>query len=225
MADGTREEYAFIQKCEEGRDAGLADTVLEMLVGLGGETFGYKVDRLTHSLQSGTLAMRDGADEEQIVCALLHDIGDNFAPHNHGQFAAAILRPYVSEENYWVVAHHGLFQGYYYFHHYGGDRRRAGSVQGPPVLRCVRAILRALGSERIRSGLRYAAARDLRAHGAAAVCRAAAEVRLTLSWSAVGASLLANETRFASAQHLHCQTMLLNLGVCLPVRSAASAGK
>ena len=62
MADGTREEYEFIRKCEEGRDAGLADTVLEMLVNLGGNTFGYKVDRLTHSLQSATLALRDGAD-------------------------------------------------------------------------------------------------------------------------------------------------------------------
>ena len=122
MADGTREDYELIARREKGRDAGLADTVLEMLVGLGGETFGYKVDRLTHSLQSATLAMRDGADEEQIVCALLHDIGDNHAPFNHGQFAAAILRPYVSEKNYWVIAHHGLFQGYYYFHHYDGDR-------------------------------------------------------------------------------------------------------
>jgi predicted HD phosphohydrolase len=122
MADGTREEYEFIRECEEGRDVRLADTVLEMLLGLGGETFGYKVDRLTHSLQSATLAMRDGADEEQIVCALLHDIGDNYAPFNHGQFAAAILRPYVSEENCWVIAHHGVFQGYYYFHHYDQDR-------------------------------------------------------------------------------------------------------
>jgi len=122
MADGTREEYAFIARCEEGRDAHLADRVLEMLAGLGGSTFGYKVDRLTHSLQSATLALRDGADEEQIVCALLHDVGDNYAPHNHGQFAAAILRPYVSDENHWVVAHHGIFQGYYYFHHYDGDR-------------------------------------------------------------------------------------------------------
>ena len=139
MADGTREEYAFIARCEEGRDAGLADQLLEMLVKLGGNTFGYKVDRLTHSLQSATLALRDGADEEQIVCALLHDVGDNFAPHNHGQFAAAILRPYVSEENHWVVAHHGIFQGYYYFHHYDGDRHaRDRFKDNPHYDACVR---------------------------------------------------------------------------------------
>jgi len=122
MADGTREEYALIARREEGRDAGLANTILAMLADLGGNTFGYKVDRLTHSLQSASLALRDDADEEQVVCALLHDIGDNYAPHNHGQFAAAILRPYVSDENHWIIAHHGIFQGYYYFHHYDRDR-------------------------------------------------------------------------------------------------------
>jgi len=132
MADGTREDYAFIARCEEGRDAELADRVLEMLGGLRGSTFGYKVDRLTHSLQSATLALRDNANEEQIVCALLHDVGDNYAPHNHGQFAASILRPYVSDENHWVVAHHGIFQGYYYFHHYDGDRHARDRFKSNP---------------------------------------------------------------------------------------------
>ena len=139
MEDGTREEYELIARCEEGRGAGLADTVLGMLANLAGSTFGYKVDRLTHSLQSATLALRDGADEEQVVCALLHDIGDDFAPHNHGQFAAAILRPYVSDENHWVVAHHGVFQGYYYFHHYGGDRHARDKFKDNPYYgACVR---------------------------------------------------------------------------------------
>ena len=83
---------------------------------------GYQVDRYTHSLQSATRAERDGADEETIVCALLHDIGDVLAPNNHSEVAAEILRPYVSERNYWIVRHHGLFQGYYYFQHINKDR-------------------------------------------------------------------------------------------------------
>jgi predicted HD phosphohydrolase len=33
-----------------------------------------------------------------------------------------MLRPYVSDKNYWIVKHHGVFQGYYYFHHVGMDR-------------------------------------------------------------------------------------------------------
>ena len=59
---------------------------------------------------------------ETVVCALLHDVGDTLAPDNHSAVAAAVLRPFVSERNYWVVLHHGLFQGYYYFHHQGQDR-------------------------------------------------------------------------------------------------------
>ena len=122
MADGTREDYQLIAQYTRSMDEHLVENVLGLLEGLKGSTFGYRVDRYTHSLQSATLALRDGADEETIVCALLHDVGDNLAPHNHSQFAAALLRPYVREENYWIVAHHGLFQGYYYYHHLDKDR-------------------------------------------------------------------------------------------------------
>ncbi len=55
------------------------------------------------------------------MVVLLHDIGDVLAPANHSEVAAAMLRPYVSEENYWIVKHHGLFQEKYYAHHYGRD--------------------------------------------------------------------------------------------------------
>ena len=122
MADGTREDYDLIKTYTRHMDDHLVDQIISMLEGLKGSTLGYKVDRYTHSLQSATLALRDGADEELVVCALLHDVGDNLAPHNHSQLAAALLRPYVSEENHWIVAHHGLFQGYYYYHHRDKDR-------------------------------------------------------------------------------------------------------
>ena len=64
---------------------------------------------------------------------LVHDIGDHLAPANHSEVAAAVLRPYVSERNYWIVKHHGLFQGDYYFHHFGA---------GPAGPRAVRATTR-----------------------------------------------------------------------------------
>ena len=83
---------------------------------------GYRISRLEHSLQSATRAERDGADEEMIMAALLHDIGDGIAPHNHAEFAAAVVKPYVSEKTHWIIRHHGVFQGYYYFHHIGADR-------------------------------------------------------------------------------------------------------
>lgn len=122
MADGTREDYELLDKLEAEFAASTADRVLDQLRGLAGSLGGYKVDRLEHSLQSATRAYRDDADEEMIVAALLHDIGDLLAPHNHSEMAAAVLRPYVSDRTYWVVRQHGLFQSYYYAHHMGGDR-------------------------------------------------------------------------------------------------------
>ena len=122
MAAGTREDYELLERLEAQFASSTADRVLEQLLGLAGSLAGYKVDRLEHSLQSATRAYRDGAEEEMVVAALLHDIGDLLAPHNHSEMAAAVLRPYVSERTYWVVRQHGLFQSYYYAHHMGGDR-------------------------------------------------------------------------------------------------------
>ncbi len=89
---------------------------------LDGDFGGFPVDRLRHSLLTATLAMKDGRDDEYIACALLHDIGDTLGTFNHPDIAAAILKPFVSEENHWMVEKHGIFQGYYFFHHIGMDR-------------------------------------------------------------------------------------------------------
>lgn len=122
MEDGTREEYEFLARLEDVYSRGIAARVLDYFR-TQGETFeGYAVSRQQHALQAATRALRDGADEETVVAALLHDIGDALAPHNHGEFAAAILRPYVSTRTWWIVKHHGIFQAYYYAHHTGGDR-------------------------------------------------------------------------------------------------------
>lgn len=122
MQDGTREDYLLLDASERAYAADLADRVLGQLARLDHTLEGYPLTRLGHSLQTATRAMRDGADEELIVAALLHDIGDELAPYNHSEFAAAILRPYVRAEVSWIVAQHGLFQNYYYVHHLGGDR-------------------------------------------------------------------------------------------------------
>ena len=87
-----------------------------------GNALGYRVDRLQHSLQTGTRAFRDHADEETIAVALLHDVGDGIGLFNHAEVAAALLKPFVSEKNAWIVKHHGIFQTYYYAHHVGHDR-------------------------------------------------------------------------------------------------------
>jgi len=111
---------------------GLADRVLDHLRLLEGDCGGFAVDRLTHSLQTATLAHRGGEDEEYVVSALLHDIGDTLGAYNHPDIAAAILRPFVSEANLWMVEKHGVFQGYYFFHHIGGDRNMREQFRGHP---------------------------------------------------------------------------------------------
>ena len=132
MAQGTKEDYELLERLESEYATGTANRVLTMLMDLSGSLSGYQVDRLEHSLQSATRAYRDGADEEMVVAALLHDIGDMIAPYNHSELAAAVLRPYVSERTYWIVLHHGLFQSYYYAHHTGGDRNARDAYRDHP---------------------------------------------------------------------------------------------
>ncbi len=121
MEHGTQTDCDLANEHFEAHIAKFADQVLLWLRALDGDS-PYQVSRLEHSLQTATRAENDGADEETIVCALLHDIGDILAPANHSQVAAALLAPYVSQKNHWIVQHHGLFQGYYYFHFMGQDR-------------------------------------------------------------------------------------------------------
>lgn len=122
MRDATREDYQAIARHSAEFFQGLPDRVLTHLRLLEHDTGGYAVDRLTHSLQTATRARRDGRDDEYVVCALLHDIGDTLACTNHAQLAATILAPFVSEKNRWIVEQHAVFQGYYFFHHLGLDR-------------------------------------------------------------------------------------------------------
>jgi predicted HD phosphohydrolase len=122
MEDGTREEYEFLDRMEHEYIAGLPGRIIEALRKLEHSISGYRINRLEHSLQGATRALRAGESEEMIVAVLLHDIGDDLAPHSHSEMAAAILRPFVSERLYWIVKHHGIFQMYYYAHHCGGDR-------------------------------------------------------------------------------------------------------
>jgi predicted HD phosphohydrolase len=100
---------------------------------------GAAVNRYTHSLQTASRALHDGEDDETVVCALLHDIGDSLAPANHAELAAAVLRPFVGDQNWWVVKHHDIFQGYYYFHFVGEDRLLRDAYRGHPYFKaCVR---------------------------------------------------------------------------------------
>lgn len=122
MAKSTQQDWDIIAGEFLNFAADLPDRIFKHLLLLEGDFGGFPVDRLTHSLQTATLAYRDGRDEEYVVCALLHDIGDTLGTYNHPDVAAAILKPFISEENHWMVQHHGIFQGYNFFHYIGQDR-------------------------------------------------------------------------------------------------------
>ncbi|MGI9623165.1 MAG: HD domain-containing protein [Acidimicrobiales bacterium] len=131
MDQSTAEDWQIIMsKLQEHAETTVADSVMEQLVHLEGSHGGFAVDRLTHSLQTAHLAEQDGRDEEYILCALLHDIGDVLAPFNHPEIGAAVLQPYVSEANHWMVRHHGIVQGYYFWHHIGLDRNARDELKG-----------------------------------------------------------------------------------------------
>ena len=132
MKDGTVEDYELLESYETAYAADLPDRILSRLEGLKDGLSGYQVNRLEHSLQTATRAMRDGADVDWIVAALIHDLGDDLAPQNHDTLAAAIIAPYVRDECTWAVKHHGIFQFKYYGDKVGLDPDAREKYAGHP---------------------------------------------------------------------------------------------
>ena len=122
MEHGSAQDWKCIAEAFGPFAKKLPQRIIEHLKLLDGDFGGFQVDRLTHCLQSATLAHKAGKDEEYVVCALLHDIGDTLGSYNHADVAAVLLEPFVSEANHWMIKHHAIFQGYYFFHHLGMDR-------------------------------------------------------------------------------------------------------
>lgn len=132
MEDGTKEDWSLIIDASLHFFTGATERIVSHLKLLHGGYGGFAVDRLEHSLQTASRAFRDGRDEEYVVCALLHDIGDTLAPANHADMAATLLQPFVSEKNYWMVKHHGIVQGYYFFEHLGLNKNLRDSLREHP---------------------------------------------------------------------------------------------
>jgi len=141
MAEGTEEDWKIIGSEYLKFAGGLVDRVLAHLRLLDGDFGGFAVDRLTHSLQTATRAHRAGKDEEYVVCALLHDIGDVLGTYNHGAVAAAILKPFVCEANRWMLENHTDFQGYYYYEYVGLDKNRRDQYKDSPYYEHTREFI------------------------------------------------------------------------------------
>ena len=129
----TQDQWDYGNHCFAEFVNALPERLVNTLLDLRGRKMGSQVDRFEHSLQTATRALRAGADEEMIVCALLHDIGDDFAPCNHGEVAAAILRPYVSPDNAWIIENHEVFLGYHFYHYLDRDRNERDKFKAHPA--------------------------------------------------------------------------------------------
>ena len=130
MKDGTKEDYLLLEKHEKKFIENTGERILKFMNSLNHSLEGYKVSRLEHSLQTATRALNEKAGDEMVVAALLHDIGDELSPLNHSEYAAAVLKPYVSEKTRWIVEKHGIFQLYYYAHHIGGNKNEREKYKG-----------------------------------------------------------------------------------------------
>ena len=133
MLEGTREDWAHIAS-EHGRHQASAapQQIMESLRRLEAIEVGFGANQLVHSLMTATLARRDGANDEEIVAALCHDIGKLMSIPNHGAIAAEILKPYVAEDLYWTIKYHQDFQGRYYYEHLGMDKDAREKFRGEP---------------------------------------------------------------------------------------------
>ena len=100
MEDSTAQDWAVIGSEFKAFAQALPDRIMTHLQLLQGDYGGFPIDRYTHCLQTATLAQEDGRDDEYVVCALLHDIGDTLGAFNHADIAAVILEPFVSDENH-----------------------------------------------------------------------------------------------------------------------------
>lgn len=125
-------EWEIIESFEVEEHKSMPALIIDNLKLLAHGEQPYQIDRLQHSLQSATRAYRDGASEEMVVAALVHDIGDSLALYNHAEMAGALIKPYVSEKTHWIVLNHDVFQGFYYWENLGWNKDTREKFRGHP---------------------------------------------------------------------------------------------
>ena len=132
MTEATGADWLAIAKADHDFAQSLPHWLMGQLALLRDERHGFLIDRLEHCLQAATRAHRAGMDEEYVVCALMHDIGSMLAPRDHADFAAMVLKPFISEKNHWMLRHHDIFQTYYFNHFFGQDPNGREQFRGHP---------------------------------------------------------------------------------------------
>ena len=109
MDESTEAQWHHIAEQHFVHQDRVGDRMIMLLRSLAEITDGFNCDQLTHRLQTATLAERDGADDEVVFAALLHDVGKAVSVDNHGPIAAEMIRV------------HQDFQGRHYYQYLGKD--------------------------------------------------------------------------------------------------------
>ena len=133
MDAGTIEQWMVIKDEHSVLQQAVPNRIKAMLGQLAGIEGGFGINQLSHCLQTATRAERGGASEEMVLASLCHDIGKVISVPNHPAIAAEILRPYVSEEVYWVILTHQDFQGRHYYHYLGLNPNARDQYVGHPA--------------------------------------------------------------------------------------------
>jgi len=131
VEDSTQEHWDVLMSADDDLRSGLSRRVLDHMRLLDVEDE-FPTTRLEHCLQAATMAYRDNRDDEYIVMALLHDIGDTLGAYNHPDIAAAIIKPFARDDYLWMIEKHAIFQGYYFWHFVGGDRNTRDQFKDHP---------------------------------------------------------------------------------------------
>jgi len=119
MDQSTEQEWQHISEQHMPYIFEMPKRIMAMLNQTKDLTLGFSTDQLHHALQTATMARRAGAEDEMILISLIHDIGKVISVPNHGQIAAEMIKPYVSEDAYHIIRTHQDFQGEHYYHYMG----------------------------------------------------------------------------------------------------------
>jgi predicted HD phosphohydrolase len=130
MSDFSPDYMTHVEDALVEDDTHVPDRILGMLRATDALVQGFQITQLGHGLQTATRAERAGAGVDVVVASLCHDMGKVISNANHPAIAAEMIRPWVSEEVYWVVKVHQDFEGLHYYARMGLDpmmrRRHAG---------------------------------------------------------------------------------------------------
>jgi predicted HD phosphohydrolase len=96
----------------------VGDRLLDVLASIrNADSLGSPINLYMHSLQTATRVMRAGEDDELVVVALFHDLGEALSDNHHGLVAAELLAPWISERRSWLLVQHVAFQQFHFLNH------------------------------------------------------------------------------------------------------------